>query len=164
MGGFVSAEAAGKVKWNVGPRPPSPLAQIRPPCDSTIDMLIAKPMPLPCGFVVKNASNIWSALPRGSPGPVSFAEISIWPSSPNRDFTVTMPPSSVIASMPFIIQVHEHLLKLHSIRHGHWKIVFDIGVDRYSVSSGFASQHPGYFGDDLIYRDQPPFGRGFLVQ
>jgi Helix-turn-helix domain len=32
-----------------------------------IDLLIERPMPLPCGFVVKNASNIWSALPRGSP-------------------------------------------------------------------------------------------------
>jgi hypothetical protein len=52
-GGFVSARAAGNVKWNVAPRPPLPLAQIRPPCDSTIDLLIAKPMPLPCGFVVK---------------------------------------------------------------------------------------------------------------
>jgi len=49
-GGFVSAgAAAGKVKWNVAPRPPLLLAQIRPPCDSTIDLLIAKPMPLPCG-------------------------------------------------------------------------------------------------------------------
>jgi hypothetical protein len=73
----VCAGAAGKVKWNVAPDPPSPLAQIRPPCDSTIDLLIAKPMPLPCGFVVKNASNIWSALPLGSPGPVSLTVISI---------------------------------------------------------------------------------------
>jgi hypothetical protein len=65
-----------------------PLAQIRPPCDSTIDLLIAKLMPLPCGFVVKNASNIWSALPGGSPGPVSFTEISVpcglRPQSPPR--------------------------------------------------------------------------------
>jgi hypothetical protein len=67
-GGFVFAGAAVKVKWNVAPRPPLPLAQIRPPCDSTIDLLIARPMPLPCGFVVKNASNIWSGLPGGSPG------------------------------------------------------------------------------------------------
>jgi hypothetical protein len=36
-GGFVSAGAVGKGKWNVAPRPPSPLAQIRPPCDSTIE-------------------------------------------------------------------------------------------------------------------------------
>src|ERR1700760_1247172 len=69
LGGFVSAGAAGKVKWKVAPRPPSPVAQIRPPCDSTIDLLIAKPMLLPCGFVVKNASNICSALPSGRPGP-----------------------------------------------------------------------------------------------
>ena len=30
MGGFVSTGAAGKVNWNVAPRPPSPLAQICP--------------------------------------------------------------------------------------------------------------------------------------
>src|ERR1700693_3294301 len=101
MGGFVSAGAAGKVKWNVAPRAPSPLAQICPPCDSTIDLLIARPMPLPCGFVVKNASNIWSTLPRGSPGPLSLIEISIWLSSPNCDFAVSTPPVSFIASMPF---------------------------------------------------------------
>jgi hypothetical protein len=47
MGGFASAGAAGKVKWNVAPWPPSPMVQIRPPCDSTIDLLIARPMPLP---------------------------------------------------------------------------------------------------------------------
>ena len=67
-GGYVSEGAAGKVKWKVAPRPPSPLAQIRPLCDSTIDLPIAKPMPLPCGFSVKNASNFWSALPKRSPG------------------------------------------------------------------------------------------------
>jgi hypothetical protein len=52
-----------QVKWKVAPLPSSPLAQIRPPCDSTIDLLTAKLMPLPCGLVVKNASNICSALP-----------------------------------------------------------------------------------------------------
>ena len=56
-------------------------------------------------------------------------------------------------------QVHEHLLKLHPIRHGHGKIVFQIGPDRDSVSSGLTSQHPGHFTDDLIDRDQLPFGR-----
>src|SRR5271163_1973778 len=55
-------------------------------------------------FRVKNASNIWSALAKGSPGPVSFTEISIWPSSPNCDFAVTTPFVCFIASMPFIIK------------------------------------------------------------
>src|SRR6266567_3684325 len=125
-GGFVSAGVAGRVKWNVAPRPPSPLAQIWPPCDSTIDLQIARPMPLPCGFVVKNASNIWSALPMGSPGPVSFTEIPIC--------------------------------------HDHWKIVFQIGADRYAMLSGLTSHHPGHLADDLIDRDHLPFGRGLFVQ
>src|SRR5215469_7148665 len=72
-----STGAAGRVKWKVAPCPPSGLAQIRPPCDSTMDLLIARPMPLPCGLVVKNASRICSALPGGSPGPVSLTETSI---------------------------------------------------------------------------------------
>ena len=61
-------------------------------------------------------------------------------------------------------QVHEHLLKLHSIRHGHRKIVFEIGADRYSMPSGLTSQHPSHFADDLIDRDQLSFGRGLFVQ
>jgi len=32
------------------------------------------------------------------------------------------------------------------------------------VSSGFASQLPGHFADDLVYGDQLPFGRGLPVE
>jgi hypothetical protein len=53
---LASTVAVGRVKWSVTPWPPVPVAQMRPPCDSTMDLLIASPMPLPCGFVVKNAS------------------------------------------------------------------------------------------------------------
>src|ERR1700761_7757866 len=41
---------------------------------------------------------------KGLQRPVSFTEISIWPSSPNCDFTVSTPPVSFIASMPFSIK------------------------------------------------------------
>jgi hypothetical protein len=57
-GGFVSAGAGGKVKWNVAPRPPLPLAQIRPPCDSTIGLLIATPMPLPYGCLIRQSKAV----------------------------------------------------------------------------------------------------------
>jgi hypothetical protein len=43
-------------------------------------------------------------LAQRKPGPVSLTEISIWPFSPNCDFTVTTPPASVIASIPFSIK------------------------------------------------------------
>src|SRR6266404_1546187 len=59
--GGIHARAAawyGSVNRNVAPGPEFGVAQIRPPCDSTIERLIAKPMPVPCGFVVKNASKI----------------------------------------------------------------------------------------------------------
>jgi len=37
------------------------VAHKRPPCDSTMERLMAKPMPEPCGLVVKKALNIRSA-------------------------------------------------------------------------------------------------------
>jgi hypothetical protein len=67
--GFVSAGAAGKAKWNVAPRTSSPLTQIRPLCDSTIDLVIAKPMPLPCGLVVKKRVEYLVGRAHGQPGP-----------------------------------------------------------------------------------------------
>jgi hypothetical protein len=45
---LASTGAAGRVKWKVAPRSPQlSLAQIRPPCHSTMDLLMARPMPLP---------------------------------------------------------------------------------------------------------------------
>src|SRR5215469_4323806 len=55
----------GSVKLNVAPRPSLGVAHKRPPCDSTIERLIARPMPEPCGLVVKKALKIWSVLPAG---------------------------------------------------------------------------------------------------
>jgi hypothetical protein len=98
---------AGNVKWSVPPRTPLPLAQIRPPCDSTIDLLIAKPMPLPCGFVVKNASNIWSALPGGSPGPVSSTEISLY-SQTTRISLCTWMRRAIFYPRNFKAAMHSH--------------------------------------------------------
>ena len=53
-----AADLPGKLKWNVAPGPVLFVAQRCPPCDSTMERLIASPMPAPSGFVVKNASNI----------------------------------------------------------------------------------------------------------
>jgi hypothetical protein len=50
--------AVGKVKWNVAPRPLFAVAHKRPPCDSTMERVMANPMPLPIGLVVKNAEKI----------------------------------------------------------------------------------------------------------
>jgi hypothetical protein len=67
-------------------------------------------MPLPCGFVVKNASNIWSALPGGSPGPVSLREIWIWPSSLNCDlFTGPVPWARLTGCTALAGQVGRHI-------------------------------------------------------
>ena len=48
----------GKVKRNVAPRPSLAAAHNRPPCDSTMERLIANSIPLPCVLVVKNAEKI----------------------------------------------------------------------------------------------------------
>src|SRR5580693_2661329 len=66
----------GSVNWKVAPRPELALAHKRPPCDSMIDRLIESPIPVPSGFVVKNASKILLAWSEGSPAPLSLTEIS----------------------------------------------------------------------------------------
>src|SRR5580693_4017737 len=73
---FATSAAVGKVKWKVAPRPELALAHKRPPCDSTIERLIESPIPVPSGFVVKNASKILLAWSEGSPAPLSLTEIS----------------------------------------------------------------------------------------
>jgi hypothetical protein len=48
------------------------LASIRPPCASTIDLQIAKPIPIPPSFVVKKLSNKRMRWSGGIPGPLSW--------------------------------------------------------------------------------------------
>jgi hypothetical protein len=151
-GRLVFAEPVGKVKWNVAPSPPLPAAQIRPPCDSTIDLLIARPMPLPSGFV-KNASNIWSALSMGSPGPVSFRDLDL--AVLTRLRLHRKHAARILHRLDTIEhEVHQYLLNLHSTRHGRGKITFPMGAELHAVSSGCSSQHVGHFSDDFIDRDQ----------
>src|SRR6266849_8012614 len=66
--------AVGRVKWNVAPRPSLAAAHNRPPCDSTMERLMANPMPLPCGLVLQNAEKISSIFSIGNPTPVSLTE------------------------------------------------------------------------------------------
>jgi hypothetical protein len=42
-----TATLLGIVKLNVAPRPEFPVAQIRPPCDSTMERVMASPKPVP---------------------------------------------------------------------------------------------------------------------
>ena len=48
-----------------------------PPCASTIDLQITKPIPMPWGFVVKKGSKMRSRLLVSMPGPESSNDISI---------------------------------------------------------------------------------------
>jgi len=47
----------GNEKWKVAPGPSLGVAHNRPPCDSTMERLIAKPKPIPVAFVVKKGWN-----------------------------------------------------------------------------------------------------------
>ena len=60
--------------------PPSGLfrAAMVPPCASTIDRAIARPIPRPCALVVTNGVNSVPAISAGKPGPVSRTETSTW--------------------------------------------------------------------------------------
>ncbi len=96
--------SVGRVNSNVAPRPVLRLAHKRPPCDSIILRLIERPMPLPCGLVVKNASKMRSLSCCGRPIPASLTEITTSPSRVALDARPSSPPVSFMASMPH--QVH----------------------------------------------------------
>jgi len=89
----------GRVKWKLAPRGELSAAHKRPPCDSTMERLIDSPMPVPWGFVVKNASKIWFACCGGSPLPVSHyaSTIEVVAKSPGVS-TVTSAQLAAVAS------------------------------------------------------------------
>ena len=64
----------GTVKWKTAPRGVFALAHKRPPCESMILRLRGRPMPVPSGLVVKNASKTRSAPSIGSPTPESLTD------------------------------------------------------------------------------------------
>jgi hypothetical protein len=70
----VTPGVTGTVKWKTAPRGLFGHAHKRPPCDSTILRLSGRPMPVPSGLVVKNASKMRSAPSAGSPMPESLTE------------------------------------------------------------------------------------------
>src|ERR1041385_782646 len=73
--------AVDKVNWKTAPLGEFAVAQRRPPCDSIIVRLIASPMPMPSGLVVKNASNTLSSFAGSSPSPESLTATITFSSS-----------------------------------------------------------------------------------
>src|SRR5215467_2742162 len=55
------------VNRKVAPPPELEVAQSRPPCDSTMERLIDKPIPVPSVLVVKNGLKIRSSCSGGNP-------------------------------------------------------------------------------------------------
>src|SRR6185503_6260505 len=67
----VSVGAAGRVNWNRAPLGSAVSAQIRPPWDSTIERVMARPRPTPAVLVVKNGSNTRAMASASMPEPRS---------------------------------------------------------------------------------------------
>jgi len=58
LDGPLGSPSLSSVNRNVAPGPVFAIAHNRPPCDSTIERVMARPIPVPCGFVVTNDSKI----------------------------------------------------------------------------------------------------------
>ena len=58
---------------------------MRPPCPSTIDLQIARPIPMPFGFVVNKGSKIRSDKPASRPVPESSIETRMLSVESTRD-------------------------------------------------------------------------------
>jgi hypothetical protein len=56
-----SGGASGRVKRKVTPQPALRSTEIAPPWASTMALEIARPMPMPCAFIVWNATNTLSS-------------------------------------------------------------------------------------------------------
>src|SRR5712664_2785394 len=97
-----SLTLAGRTKQKLAPRGELLPAHKRPPCDSTMERLMDSPIPVPGGFVVKNALKIWSACCAGSPTPVSLTVTTTCSFSACCDLIASsrVPSTSFIASMP----------------------------------------------------------------
>src|SRR5262249_42753743 len=67
----------GNSTWKVEPLPGSDFTKMRPPCNSTMRLAIARPRPVPPFFLVLELSSWWNSLKirpcsdAGMPGPVS---------------------------------------------------------------------------------------------
>src|SRR5207302_5233254 len=72
---WCASALVGRVKQNLAPRGRLSAAHKRPPCDSTMERLIRRPIPVPWVLVVKNALKILSACCGGSLTPVSLTDI-----------------------------------------------------------------------------------------
>src|ERR1043165_9065714 len=103
----VRSALVGKVNWKTAPRGEFAVAQRRPPCASIIVRLIASPIPMPSGFVVKNASNTLSSLAGSSPSPESLTATTTFSSSSAFELTNNSRAPSLlfaIASNPLTIK------------------------------------------------------------
>src|SRR5262249_28877132 len=57
-----SSVLTGNSTWKVEPRPSSDFTQMRPPCNSTMRLAIARPTPVPPFFLVLELSTWWNSL------------------------------------------------------------------------------------------------------
>ena len=86
---------------------------MRPPCPSMRDLQIAKPIPMPLGFVENKGQKIRSNKPGSSPVPEFWIETRMPPDELRRDASLKIRcplVTELIASAPFMIKFMRTLL------------------------------------------------------
>src|SRR5258708_24988815 len=68
-GTAAAISGGGSSTQKIAPRGTAAVVQRRPPCASTIERLIASPIPIPLVLVVKNGSKTRPSPPRATPAP-----------------------------------------------------------------------------------------------
>src|SRR5207245_11800340 len=109
--------ATGSEKWNIEPYGAFGVAHIAPPCASTIERQIDNPMPLPPGFVVKNALNNSTRWSAAMPMPVSCTLISTSSSLSGQERIASSRGRSETEAIAWtaFITVEDDLLELHAV-------------------------------------------------
>ncbi|MNR01013.1 hypothetical protein D3C85_1168050 [compost metagenome] len=90
--------------WKAAPPSGGESAQMRPPCASTMERQIDRPMPMPSALVVKNALNSRSASSGAMPLPASRTVTCTWRDSASAVLTQSLRgrPAPSIACTAFI--------------------------------------------------------------
>src|SRR6516165_6247190 len=102
------AAPTGNVISKTDPRPTAERAERRPSCASTIERQIDKPIPMPCGFVVKNGSKMRLTSFESIPDPESSTAITTLPGEYDVEVTWSSLWPSVtesIASIALVIRL-----------------------------------------------------------
>jgi hypothetical protein len=130
-----------------------------PPCASTIDLQIAKPIPMPCGFVVKKGSKMRLMFLASMPVPESSNDINIRLVSAIPDFTrnsLVRSPNCTHRVSRISNDVRNYLLKLASMTVDQWQSCGQLKIDRDIGRLEVAAKYRDGVSYDFIRIDKRP--------